>query len=142
MSDLRLERSLSVAPERLFAAVTRQADLLQWWGPEGLHVPEHDLDLSRPGPWFSVMVNDEGQRFKVSGHVTSYDPPRSVGFTWAWHDEGDARGPESHVTFTISETPEGARLTLDHRELSSDDAARNHESGWGSSLNKLEALFT
>ena len=141
MADIRLERSFKVAPERLFAAVTQQADLLQWWGPEGLHVPEHDLDLSRTGPWFSVMVNDEGQRYKVSGEVTSYDPPRSVGFTWAWHDDADARGPESHVTFTIVETASGSRLIMDHRDLSDADAAMNHEQGWGSSLNKLDALL-
>ena len=141
MSDLRLERSYPVSPERLFAAVTQQADLLQWWGPEGLHVPEHALDLSRLGPWFSVMVNGEGQRFKVSGQVTSYDPPRSVGFTWAWHDEADARGPESHVTFSIEATEGGAKLILDHRDLSDAEAAQNHEMGWGSSLNKLDALF-
>ena len=142
MADLRLERVYTVSRERLFAAVTQQADLLQWWGPEGMHVPEHALDLSRLGAWFSVMVNGEGQRFKVSGQVTSYDPPRSVGFTWAWHDEADARGPESHVTFTVQAHEGGARLVLDHRELADEDAAKNHEAGWSSSLNKLDAKFS
>ncbi|MEP2533098.1 SRPBCC domain-containing protein [Shimia sp.] len=141
MSDIRLERSFGVSPERLFAAVTSQADLLQWWGPEGLHVPEHALDLSQTGPWYSVMVNEEGQRFKVSGQVTSIDPPKSVGFTWAWHDDEDTRGPESHVTFSIVAMEEGARLIVDHRALGDDEVAQNHEMGWGSSLNKLETLI-
>ena len=141
MTELRLERGFAVTPERLFAAVTQTNALLQWWGPEGMHVPEHDLDLSRLGPWFSVMENGEGQRFKVSGQVTSCDPPRSVGFTWAWHDDEDRRGPESHVTFTIVATAGGSRLILQHRELADEEVAKNHESGWGSSLNKLEALF-
>lgn len=141
MADLHLERDFPTTPERLFAALTSQAQLLQWWGPEGMYVPEHDLDLSRLGPWFSVMVNDTGQRFKVSGHVTSYDPPQSVGFTWAWHDPEDRRGAESHVTFTVVESSAGARLLLDHRDLGDDEISANHELGWSSSLRKLGQYF-
>lgn len=142
MSDLRLEREFSVSAARLFAAVTTQSDLLNWWGPEGMHVPEHALDFSRTGPWFSVMMNGEGQRYKVSGHVTHVDPPKSVGFTWAWHDDTDARGPESHVTFSIVETAKGAKLVIDHRDLVDDDSAANHKQGWTSTLNKLAGYIT
>ena len=141
MADLRIERAFAVTPERLFQAVTTQSQLLQWWGPEGMHVPDHDLDLSRLGPWYSVMVTGEGQRFKVSGQVTSYDPPHSVGFTWAWHDPDGVRGAESHVTFTVVEAVEGAKLILDHRELGDDDIGANHRQGWTSSLGKLEKVF-
>ncbi len=142
MADLKLQREFPVSPENLFAWISDGAKLLQWWGPEGLHVPEHDLDFSRTGPWFSVMVNDEGQRYKVSGHVTHVDPPKSVGFTWAWHDDQDKRGAESHVILSVEPTGGGARLTLDHRDLGDDDIAANHESGWTSSLRKLEAKLS
>lgn len=141
MTDLRLERDYKVTPERLFAAVTSRAELLQWWGPEGMDVPEDDMDFTRTGPWYSVMRNSEGQRYKVSGHVTHVSPPKSVGFTWAWHDDKDARGTESHVTFTIEKTDTGARLVIDHRELGDDEISANHESGWSSSLRKLDALL-
>lgn len=141
MADLQLTRDFPVSPDRLFAAVTQQADLLQWWGPEGMHCPEHALDLSQLGPWHSVMVNADGKRFKVSGQVTSYDPPRSVGFTWAWHDPEDNRGAESHVTFTVTGTESGSRLVLDHCELGDDEIAANHNEGWSSSLRKLDALL-
>lgn len=141
MADLRLEREFPVSPDTLFAWVSDGAKLLQWWGPEGIHVPEHDLDLSRPGPWYSVMKNDEGQTFKVSGHVTHVDPAKSVGFTWAWHDDQDQRGPESYVTFKIEKTTAGARLIVDHRDLTDTEAATNHEMGWTSSLRKLTAAI-
>jgi uncharacterized protein YndB with AHSA1/START domain len=85
------------------------------------------------------MENDEGQRYKVSGQVTHVDPPNSVGFTWAWHDNQDQRGAESHVTFSVAVTESGSRLVLDHRELADADIAGNHEQGWTSSLRKLEA---
>ncbi|SDX45456.1 Uncharacterized conserved protein YndB, AHSA1/START domain [Ruegeria halocynthiae] len=140
MADLKLERDFPVSPETLYAWVSDGAKLLQWWGPEGLHVPRHDLDFSRLGPWYSVMQNGEGQQFKVSGHVTHIDPPNSVGFTWAWHDDRDQRGPESHVTFSVAATDSGSRLVVDHRELVDAESATNHNEGWTSSLRKLEAL--
>ncbi len=142
MADLKLEREFPVDPETLFAWVTNGAKLLQWWGPEGMHVPQHNLDFSRTGPWFSVMENSEGQQYKVSGHVTHVDPPKSVGFTWAWHDDQDQRGAESHVTFAVTATETGSRLVVDHRELVDAEAAENHNMGWTSSLRKLEALCT
>ncbi|NOD49254.1 MULTISPECIES: SRPBCC domain-containing protein [unclassified Ruegeria] len=140
MADLKLERDFPVSPEDLFAWISDGSRLLQWWGPEGMHVPEHNLDFSRTGPWYSVMENGEGQRYKVSGHVTHVDPPKSVGFTWGWHDDQDQRGNESHVTLSVAATDTGSRLTLDHRELADAEAAANHNQGWTSSLRKLEAL--
>ncbi len=141
MADLKLEREFPTTPENLFAWVSDGAKLLQWWGPEGVHVPEHDLNFSRTGPWYSIMKNAEGQTFKVSGYVTHVDPPNSVGFTWAWHDDQDQCGAESHVTFSVVATEIGARLVLDHRELADAEAAANHNMGWTSSLAKLEAQF-
>lgn len=139
MASLRLERDFPVSPEALFAWVSDSDKLLQWWGPEGMHVPEHDLDLSRLGPWFSVMENGEGQRYKVSGQVTHVNPPKSLGFTWGWHDDQDQRGAESHVMFTVEAAGGGARLVIDHRDLGDDEVSAKHEAGWTSSLRKLEA---
>ncbi|WP_170479373.1 SRPBCC family protein [Ruegeria arenilitoris] len=139
MADLKLEREFPVNADTLFAWLTDGAKLLQWWGPEGMHVTENKLDFSRLGPWYSVIENSEGQKYKVSGHVTHIDVPNSVGFTWAWHDDEDTRGNESHVIFTVTTTASGSRLVLDHRELADAESATNHEQGWTSSLRKLEA---
>ncbi len=139
MPDIRIEREFGVTPETLFRVVTEQADILNWWGYDGMTFPDYALDLTREGAWHFVMVGDAGKRFKLSGRVTHVNPPRSVGFTWAWHDEEDKRGPESHVTYTIDRTENGARLTIDHRDLASDDIAAEHEAGWtGGPLPRLE----
>jgi uncharacterized protein YndB with AHSA1/START domain len=139
MADLKLERAFPIAANDLYAWISTPDKLLQWWGPEGMHIPEHNLDFSRTGPWYSVMQNGEGQRFKVSGHVTHVDPPKSVGFTWGWHDDQDQRGAESHVMLVVEAAEEGAKLIIDHRELGDDEIAANHTKGWTSTLNKLAA---
>ncbi len=141
MNELRIERTFTTEPERVFAFVTRTKHLLKWWGPEGMSVPEHDLDLSRPGPWSSVMVSDEGNRYKVTGEVISVDPPKSVEFTWGWHDDDDQRGHASKVRIEISSDGNGGtKFLLIHSGLADEDSAKNHNMGWTSSLVKLERL--
>ncbi len=141
MATLTLERDFAADPETVFAYVSKTEHLLKWWGPEGMTLPEHQLDFTSKGPWVSVMQNADGQRYKVSGQVTHVDPPRSVGFTWAWHDESDTRGVESHVTIKLVLAANGGtRFQLSHVDLPSDEVAVNHEQGWTSSLRKLERL--
>ena len=141
MSDLVLERRFAADAETVFAYVTETQNLLKWWGPEGMTLPEHDLDLSAPGAWMSVMVGAEGGRHKVSGQVLAVEPPRAVEFTWAWHDENDERGHESRVRFEVSPNPEGgADFRLIHKGLADDKSATGHEEGWTSALRKLERL--
>lgn len=143
MAELRLERDYNIAADELFEMISTQAGLLQWWGPETMTVPEHNLDFTREGPWFSVMVNPEGGRYKVSGQVTHVRAGNSVGFTWAWHDENDARGEESHVTLKVEALNNAqSRLVLHHTDLPHQEAADNHNTGWSSSLNKLNAALS
>jgi uncharacterized protein YndB with AHSA1/START domain len=89
----------------------------------------------------SVMINAEGGRYKVSGEVIQVDPPRSVEFTWGWHDENDARGHESQVRFEVEPNGSGGTLfRLIHSGLADDESAANHNEGWTSCLRKLERL--
>lgn len=141
MTDLRLERVYPIAPTALFDLVSTPDALCQWFGPEGVDIETCEMDFTRLGPWVCVMVGREsGEKFKVSGQVTHVEAPVSVGFTWAWHDDADQRGSESHVTFSVSAAPEGARLMLDHRDLDDSEQSQQHNEGWTSTLRKLENL--
>lgn len=145
--DAEFVRDYSVSVERLWRAVTDPDDLMRWFGPEGVTLDRCDLNLGRLGPWSCVMIGlESGNRFKVTGVVTHVRPPAdgaagSVGFTWAWHDDADRRGAESHVTFAVTATATGARLTLSHRALPDLEAAQSHSRGWLSTLTKLDALM-
>ncbi|NKB53457.1 MAG: SRPBCC domain-containing protein [Rhizobiaceae bacterium] len=140
-NELKIERVFAADPETVFAFVTTTEHLLKWWGPEGVNIKDHALDLSVPGAWWSTMVNADGNTFKVSGEVTRTEPPKSVEFTWAWHDDKDVRGHESNVRFDIeSNSGGGARFVLTQSGLSDEESRLNHNEGWTSSLRKLERL--
>jgi uncharacterized protein YndB with AHSA1/START domain len=141
MAEVKIERILKADPETVFAFVSKGEHLVKWWGPEGMTLPDAHLDFTKPGPWHSVMQNAEGQNYKVSGQVTSVEAPHKIGFTWAWHDDKDQRGDESHVTLTVAaHDGGGTKFTLHHQQLPTQDSADNHTHGWTSSLKKLERL--
>ena len=122
----------------MFAFVTQAEHLMAWWGPEGMFIPEGVMDFTAPGPWFSVMENKKGDRFKVSGDVISVVPLKEVVFTWGWHDENDVRGDETTVRFTLEAVDDSAtQMTLIHSGFTDAAAMGGHEGGWTSSLRKL-----
>jgi len=146
--DLEFVRDYNVALARLWFAVTDPGQVVQWMGPEGVRLVDCAMDLTRVGPWHCVMEGKEsGDRWRVSGVVTSVRPPKdgrgSVAFTWAWDgdDDDDALRGESHVTFTVEETGDGARLTLTHRGHLTRDGAQAHTAGWLSTLRCLDVFL-
>ncbi len=141
MPNLTMSRVFKADVETVFAYVSKTEHLMEWWGPESMTITQHDLSFEQTGPWMSVMTNAEGQNYKVSGHVTHVDAPNSIGFTWAWHDETDRRGVESHVTIKLVPAQNGGtKFELNHVDLPDQEAAHNHNQGWTSTLRKLERL--
>lgn len=141
MADLEIERRFSAAPQEVFAAVSRPENLARWWGPEGMSLKDCVLDFTRTGPWTSTMISADGATYTVSGEVLTVDPPTCIEMTWAWHDENGERGHESRVRFEVEGDSDGGSVfRLIQTGLADEDSATTHDSGWTSSLRKLEAL--
>jgi len=141
MSNLRLERTFKADPETVFAFITQPEHLLKWWGPEGMTIPEYDLNFTQKGPWSTVFVGSQGQRHKVTGEVLEVDPPSFVELTWGWHDDDDQRGHSSTVRLEVASNGNGGTsFALIHTGLPSEETAQHHNQGWSSSLVKLERI--
>jgi len=141
MTDLVITRVFRAGIDHVYDYISKPEHILEWWGPQGMNVPVHDLTLGQPGPWMSEMRAPDGRSFTVSGEVTDVDPPNSVAFTWAWHDEDGARGHESSVRIDLEAVGEATRFTLTHSGLVDQASADSHREGWTSSLGKLEAVI-
>lgn len=142
MPELVIERHFNHPVEKVFAFVTQREHLLGWWGPETVHIPEGDLALDRPGPWSSVMQGDSGERYPVAGEVQVVEPPRLVRFTWAWQNAEGDMAKETLVEFHLDDHPDGGTLfRLRHSGFANEEVMGNHESGWSSSLRKLDTAI-
>lgn len=134
MSEIRVERTLSAPPERVYAAWTDPALLSRWFCPN----PDVELDVTADGVVGGRYRVDMGGRYVAEGTYTALEPARLVAFTWRWTT---STGPESHVRVELAPGEGGGtRLVLVHTDLEDDDDARGHGEGWELSLDRLERL--
>lgn len=69
-------------------------------------------------------------------------PPSSrLVYTWDWVQEEHKVG-EPMVTVQFNAMGESTEVVVGHELCPSTEVELGHEEGWGSCLNKLEALFT
>ena len=137
MSELRIERQYPVSPERLFAFVTEPANLIQWWGPEGVGIETQDLDLGRVGPWSLTFLNPGGGTFAMRGNVLAVTPPHTVEFTM------NVPGSDTDSTVRLEIAPDdagGSRFTLIQSGIT-DEMVAMGQRGWVSTLRRLEKLL-
>ena len=136
--SLVLKRRLKAAPEKVYEAWTQPEQMTRWWGVADSPKPTvAETDL-RVGGRFRVQfwgANDE--HHSVSGTYREVVPNELLVFSWAWHST-----PERESLVTISFKPDSAgTLMIFHHAQFFDEAARdNHQRGWSSFLDKLDAF--
>ena len=57
---LRLTRRFAAPREVVFRAFIEPEALVQWWGPEGMDVPEIRMDVREGGEWRTCMRSQSG----------------------------------------------------------------------------------
>ena len=141
---LRLVRLFDAAPERLFDAWTDQDQFAAWFGPVGVTTVYCELDVKVGGAWRLLGRNSE-RTFAVSGRYLEVKRPERLAFTFAWHDKGDHAEPREHettVTLDFKAVPGGkTEMTMVQTRFLDETTTANHNRGWDSSFDKLDALL-
>jgi uncharacterized protein YndB with AHSA1/START domain len=138
---LTISRVIAASPEKLYDAWTNPEVMLKWWGPEGVTVPEHRLDIRVGGGWKTTMLQPTGNRVVCSGVYRLLDRPRRVAMTWAWTQPDGQRGHETVVDVSFEKVERGTRMTLVQKTFANAEQEALHNQGWTSSLDKLEGMF-
>jgi uncharacterized protein YndB with AHSA1/START domain len=138
--QLKLERTIRTDRARAFAAWTKPELLRQWSAPDGMTIPEGQLDLRAGGRWSVVMLEPNGTRHEAFGRYIEVTPPKRLVYTHAWK-EGNGSSPETTVSVEFFEVPGGTRVVLTQEGFASPQARDGHDKGWSSALDNLEKLF-
>ena len=85
--DLVLERTLPVAPDRVWAAWTDPALLVQWFTPAPWKTVSADLDVRPGGRCITTMESPEGEQFPNAGCYLQVEPGSLLVFTSAMVEE-------------------------------------------------------
>ena len=134
LPSVTIVRRIKASPARIWAAITRPEQMLQWWGPDAGPTLKAEADV-RSGGRFSVVFRLlNGDEHNPTGIYREVVPEKKLVFTWEWPEMPER---ESLVTFLLEPFDGGVELTLIHEQLPDEDARESHEKGWSGLLDKL-----
>jgi len=132
LPSVTIVRRIKASPAKVWAAITRPDQMIQWWGPDAGPTLRADVDV-RPGGRFSVVFRLlNGDEHNPTGIYQEVVPDQKLVFTWDLPGER-----ESLVTFLLRLIDGGTELTLLHEHLPDEAARDSHEQGWNGLLDKL-----
>ena len=153
-SSILVAVRVAVAPQRAFDAFV--GEIGAWWRPNGLFdftVGKHGVLAFEPGmDGRLIETYSDGSMFEI-GHITTWEPPTRLAFTWRQASFAPDMGTEVVVTFE----PVGAetRVAVEHtgwESVPSEHAAKHgfpsefflqrHAEYWRDLLRSLQATAT
>jgi uncharacterized protein YndB with AHSA1/START domain len=138
LPSVTIVRRIKASPARVWAAITRPEQMLQWWGPDAGPTLSVVADV-RPGGRFSVVFRLlNGDEHNPTGIYQEVVPEKTLAFTW---DFPGMPEPESLVTFRLEPFDGGTELTLTHERLPDEEARASHQAGWSGLLDKLPVFL-
>lgn len=150
--DLVLERTIPVAPERVWVAWTEPELLVQWFTPAPWKTVSAELDVRPGGRCVTTMESPEGDRYPNAGCYLLVEPNRLLVFTSVMTEEFRPVAPSNgagDLGFTARiEIEPAAGGGTHYRAIAMhavEDACRQHAEmgfadGWGAALDQLVAL--
>jgi uncharacterized protein YndB with AHSA1/START domain len=137
------EIEIAAAPEAVWRFVATPDGLRAWWSES------ESVQLeARPGGRFELRIRFGDRRYRITGRVAAYDPPRTFALTWREEDGEWGRWPaETVVTVTLTPSGGKTRVRVEHGgferlpETFRDLARRSYEGGWtAEEMARLRAL--
>lgn len=132
---------IKATAERIFAALTRPEELLQWWGAEGkFQIVSAECDLQPGGMWrmrVAGTCRPDASFSTVHGEYRIIDPPRLLTYTWIRENEGY---PETLVRWDLEENDGYTTVRVTHSGLVS-EGLRARNNGWPLILELLETYI-
>ena len=126
---LTIERTLPHPQEKVWRALTEGRLIEEWLMPNDFEPVEgHRFQFrSTPAPGWNGIIDSE---------VLVVEPKSRLSFSWA------TMGMESAVTLTLTPTPDGTHLRMEHSGFPSEESAsyKGAKYGWTSFLGKLESV--
>lgn len=129
------EIQIAAPPERVFKALSTAEELQRWFRNAECALKSWEFDPRLEGAYRyetepgSVAMNGVTQ-LKCHGHITEYDPPKVLAYTWYanWHDDSTR---QTLVRWELTPRMDGTHVKVTHSGLSNLPTARqDYSGGW------------
>ena len=152
--DLVLERTVPVAPEKVWAAWTQPELIVQWFTPAPWKTAKAEIDLRPGGGNVITMESPEGEQYPNAGCYLQVEPSRLLVFTSVMGEDFRPVAPSNgagDLGFTarieIDPSPSGGTHYRSIAMHADEAACKQHADmgfaeGWGAALDQLVALLS
>lgn len=109
--EIVVSRWFDAARDRVWAAWTDPARIVEWWGPRGFTTTIHEMDVQPGGIWRHTMHGPDGVDYPNLTRFVEVEEPERIVYTNTGGPEG---GPTTSFegTWTFEVEDGGTRLTL------------------------------
>jgi serine/threonine protein kinase len=136
-STIRLTQSVRAPVDKVFAAWTDPALMVDWYAPtDDFTTPVAEVDLRVGGSYRVGMKHKDRPVVLVSGQYCRIEAPSVLSFTWAWESH-DAAAPETQVTLEFRPSEGATDLVLTHERFRDPEQRKKHTEGWTGCLDRL-----
>ena len=140
------EIEIVAPPERVFQALTDEAQLVRWFNDTACPVKVWKMEPRRGGRYHyateksaTVVVNGVNE-FLCEGEILEFDPPRLLVYTWVgnWHLD---KRLKTTVRWELTPVGGGTHVKVTHSGLATEDVARkDYSGGWLGVLTNLKSF--
>jgi uncharacterized protein YndB with AHSA1/START domain len=137
-----IERELDAPRDLVWKVWTDPDEVTKWWGPEHFTTPRDSIefDLRPGGVCRMTMVGPDGEEYPSDGHFGIVEPPGRLSFGEQTTDHPMIESGETTVEF-IDLGENRTKVVVTSRMMCADELVSMAEEGWGSQLDKLQALL-
>ena len=135
-----IERDFNVPVERVFNALIRPEDLIQWHhAGGGWKTPHAEVDPKVGGKIRIGYSNADGtQTFEFVATISEYDPPKR--FAYYLQVEDLVSNDNRQVTYDLTENEGVTHLRLEF-DIEHENTRELQQRGWAEHIDNLETMF-
>ncbi|HEY5261366.1 MAG TPA: SRPBCC domain-containing protein [Solirubrobacteraceae bacterium] len=137
-----IEREIAAPRDLVWRVWTDPDEVTKWWGPEHFTTPREmiEFDLRPGGVCRLTMVGPDGEEYPSDGHFGIVEPPERLSFGEQTTDHPMIESGETTVEF-IDLGENQTKVLVTSRMICAEELIAMARAGWGSQLDKLEALL-
>jgi uncharacterized protein YndB with AHSA1/START domain len=151
--SLHIERTFDAPIEKVWKVWTDPNEIKKWWGPNGVTIPECELDLQVGGRIYIIMEATEamgpykGTRWPMDGNFTTIEPQAQIAYNAkAWTEGQELETTIEQTTAVVFEAIDGkTKITIDAAITNAGPGAQmavqGMEQGFNQQLDKLETFL-